>query len=147
MTTTSFQIRSLAFQLLFQLDASPDGSVSELAAAMEHGLDEPKDVRKATELAQAAFEARAASDAATLELAPGWPAHRQPAIDRAILRLGHYELVKGTAPGPAVIDDAVKLAKEFGTEKSPPFVNALLDKIYKAKQAGGPSGGTVGGAV
>ena len=130
--TTSFQIRSLAFQLLFQLDASPDGDVAALTDAMEHGLD-PKDARKAADLAQAAFDARALSDAATLELAPGWPAHRQPAIDRAILRLGHYEILKAVAPGPAVIDDAVKLAKEFGTEKSPPFINALLDKIFKAR--------------
>jgi N utilization substance protein B len=136
---TSFQIRSLAFQLLFQLDASPEGDAVALAEAMEHGLD-PKDVRKASDLAKAAFDARSESDAATVELAPGWPAHRQPAIDRAILRLGHFEIQKGLAPGAAVIDDAVKLAKEFGTEKSPPFVNALLDKIFKAKTGATPAG-------
>jgi N utilization substance protein B len=129
---TSFQLRSLAFQVLFQLDASPDRDPVELASAIEHGLED-NDARRAGMMAKAAYDARSAADAATLELAPGWPAHRQPAIDRAILRLAHFEIMKGEAPGPAVIDDAVTLAKEFGTEKSGPFVNALLDKIYKAK--------------
>ena len=67
-------------------------------------------------------------------LAPAWPAHRQALADRAILRLGHYELTKGREannPPRVVINDMVALAKEYSTEKSPSFVNALLDKILK----------------
>lgn len=142
---TSTQIRQLAFQLVFQLDASTGSQAMELAAGMEHGL-ELRDVKRASELATAAFEARAASDAATAELAPGWPAHRQPAIDRAILRLAHYEITRGEVAGAIVINEAVNLAKEFGTEKSAAFVNALLDKIHKAKN-GEPAGGPIEGAV
>lgn len=132
--SSSNAVRSLAFQLLFQLDASGGGEPLDLAAQMEHALS-PKEVRKAAELASAAFADRAASDAATAELAPGWPANRQPAIDRAILRLAHYEITHEPAAGAIVINEAVNLAKEFGTEKSPGFVNALLDKILKAKLA------------
>lgn len=105
----------------------------DLANGMEHGI-ELRDVKKAVEVARAAFAARAASDKMTGELAPGWPAHRQPAIDRAILRLAHYEIQAADVAGAIVINDAVNLAKEFGTEKSAGFVNALLDKILKSKQ-------------
>lgn len=132
--SSSNAVRSLAFQLLFQLDASGGGDPAELAAQMEHGLA-AREVRRACDLAAAAFADRALADAATTELAPAWPANRQPAIDRAILRLAHHEITKDPAQGAIVINEAVNLAKEFGTEKSPGFVNALLDKILKAKLA------------
>ena len=136
--SSSSSVRSLAFQLLFQLDASGGGDPAELAAQMEHG-QAAREVRKACELASAAYADRQASDAATAELAPGWPAHRQPAIDRAILRLAHHEISKDPGSGAIIINDAVNLAKEFGTEKSPGFVNALLDKILKAKLSPTPA--------
>lgn len=136
--SSSNAVRSLAFQLLFQLDAAAGGDPAELAGQMEHALG-AREVRQACELAAAAYADRAASDAATAELAPGWPANRQPAIDRAILRLAHYEITHEPAKGAIAINEAVNLAKEFGTEKSPGFVNALLDKVLKAKQAAAPT--------
>ena len=57
--------------------------------------------------------------------------HRQPAVDRALLRLAYYEMTSGTTPPKAAVSEAVKLAKEFSTEKSPAFVNAILDKLLK----------------
>jgi N utilization substance protein B len=62
-------------------------------------------------------------------LAPGWPAHRQPAVDRAILRLAHYELKLGKVHPKIIVNEAIELAKEFSTDKSPAFVNGLLDKV------------------
>jgi len=129
---TPRDIRRLAFQALFQLDARP--SVDQ--ADVRTGLDAAEgysdaDRRKAFDLATAAFANRHAADAAMLALAPTWPAHRQAAADRAILRLAHYELtVKSLDPNIA-ISEAVELAKEFSTDKSPAFVNGLLDKIAK----------------
>ncbi|MFN7744611.1 MAG: transcription antitermination protein NusB [Phycisphaerales bacterium] len=136
--------RRLAFQVLFQIDAQSGGGtpdVHQILAQME--LDEgtaDRDRAEVAAIAQGAWQARRNADKDTAALAPGWPAHRQAAVDRAILRLAHYLLNTPTAPcaapAPAVISDAVDLAREFSTEKSPAFVNALLDKVYKATPAG-----------
>lgn len=133
---TPRDIRRLAFQTLFQLDARTAAGSSGDAEDVRAGLAAAEgysdgERRKAFELAQRAFEERGKADAATVALAPTWPAHRQAAVDRAILRLAHYEMaVKGVDPRIA-ISEAVELAKEFSTDKSPAFINGLLDKIAK----------------
>ncbi len=126
------KIRQLAFQVLYQIDLT-DGHDPE--AAME-SIDEAadlseKEIEKAVTLAKAAFEARSISDARMKELAPDWPAHRQAAVDRAILRLAHYEMTATQTPPNVVVNEAVELAKRYSTEKSPSFINALLDKVLK----------------
>jgi transcription termination factor NusB len=64
-------------------------------------------------------------------VSPEWPAYRQAAVDRALLRLAHFEIYSGRASAALAIDSAVELAKEFSTEKSPGFINALLDAAGK----------------
>lgn len=60
----------------------------------------------------------------------GWKLQRLPAVDRAILRLAIWELrERPDVPVAVVIDEAVELAKEYSTEKSPSFVNGVLDAI------------------
>ena len=125
-------IRRLAFQILFQLDARGEADAEALRDHL--GADDEftaNDRAKAFELATNAFRGHDAADKVMLELAPTWPAHRQPAVDRAILRLAHHELTQQKLDAAVVINEAVELAKHFGTEKSPGFVNALLDKIAK----------------
>jgi transcription antitermination protein NusB len=143
---TPRDIRRLALLALYQLDARGDGDLDAIRAALEDApgledsdasFDEPnaafknRDYEKAIEFAQAAFAMRDDADAMLLELAPEWPAHRQAAIDRAILRLGFYELISGHAPPRAAINEAVELARAFSTDKSPSFVNGLLSAIHK----------------
>ena len=62
--------------------------------------------------------------------APAWPINKLNRIDLAILRLAVYELTEGKTPAKVVIDEAVELAKEFGSENSPGFVNGVLGTIY-----------------
>ena len=50
-------------------------------------------------------------------------------VDRNVLRLGSYELVHTDAPAPVVIDEAVELARRFGGDRSPAFVNGVLDAV------------------
>ncbi|MCC6426757.1 MAG: transcription antitermination factor NusB [Phycisphaerales bacterium] len=131
-------IRRLAFQALFQLDARGDGDLEAVKSALDsEGEFAAKDKEKAIELAIAAYQARLIADKAMLELAPTWPAHRQAAVDRAILRLAHYEMTSGRTSPKIAVNEAVELAKRFSTEKSPGFVNALLDKILKKVLAEG----------
>lgn len=66
--------------------------------------------------------------------APLWPIDQIAKVDLAILRLAVFELVFGkTAPYKVVIDEAVELAKEFGSETSPSFVNGVLGTVVKDK--------------
>ena len=63
--------------------------------------------------------------------APTWPIDKLNRIDLAILRLSIYELTNSDTPPKVVIDEAVELAKEFGSESSPSFVNGVLGTIFK----------------
>ncbi|MEX2218860.1 MAG: transcription antitermination factor NusB [Phycisphaerales bacterium] len=133
-------IRRLAFQALFQIDArgGEDPSLAESLGDTE-GLT-PADLRKAADLARAAWGARAAADAEMNALAPTWPAGRQAAVDRSILRLAHFEMASGRAHPKIVVNEAVELAKAFGSDRSPAFVNGLLDKVLKRVLAERPAG-------
>lgn len=66
--------------------------------------------------------------------APAWPVDKLNKIDLAILRLAVYELENTKTPPKVIIDEAVELAKEFGSEASPSFVNGVLGTIYKGKK-------------
>jgi N utilization substance protein B len=152
---TPRDIRTLAFQALFQLDATEgeaepalaEAAATDDAGAIEATLDEElvvtsgerpvtrRDRVKAVETAVAAWRFRRDADAIVRELSPEWPAHRQPAADRAVIRLAVYEMLgdgpgAGTPPKVAV-NEAVELIKRFGGERSPAFVNGVLDKVLK----------------
>ncbi|EOX5888057.1 transcription antitermination factor NusB, partial [Campylobacter coli] len=55
-------------------------------------------------------------------------------IERAILRLGAYELLFTDTPNAIVINEAIELAKELANDNSPKFINGVLDTLVKAKQ-------------
>lgn len=69
------------------------------------------------------------------DAAPQWPLDKLNKIDLAILRLAVYELENEDTPPKVVIDEAVELAKEYGSESSSSFINGVLGTIYK--DAGG----------
>lgn len=63
-----------------------------------------------------------------------WPLDRMPAVDRAVLRLGVFELLYcDDVPDAVVVDEAVELVKELSTDESPGFVNGLLGRIMDIK--------------
>jgi N utilization substance protein B len=64
----------------------------------------------------------------------GWTLERMPAVDRAILRLGTFEVVHGAdVPEAVAISEWVGLATELSTDESPKFVNGLLGRIAEIK--------------
>ncbi len=134
---TPRDIRRMAFSALFQLDAQSEPDPAAVRATLDdvtHGHDAeitPKDRDKAMALATAAFESRDGADRDVLALSPTWPAHRQPAADRAIIRLAWHEMTSGKTAPKVAVNEAIELAKEFSTEKSPAFVNGVLDKVLK----------------
>jgi len=124
--------RELALQALFAADAQQDAS-PDLAreVALGGAAGDAELVRRAVQWATGAWEQRRQADEWVTRLAPQWPTHRQPAVDRAILRLAVWELTHTDSPPKVVIDEAIELAKGFSTEHSPSFVNGVLDAIFK----------------
>jgi len=68
-------------------------------------------------------------DARIRQNSVSWPLERMPAIDRALLRLGTYELVHTDVPVGACISEAVELAKRYSTDDSHKFVNGMLARV------------------
>lgn len=75
--------------------------------------------------------------------AENWRLERMPVIDRSILRLAVYEMLfESSIPKIVIVDEAIELAKKFGSENSGRFVNGLLDGVLKAEaEAGGTEAG------
>lgn len=67
--------------------------------------------------------------------AKNWTVARMSAVDRAILRMATYEIVfsQEKTPIPAIIDEAIELAKKFSTDNSGKFINGLLDQLKKER--------------
>jgi len=135
---TRRQARALALQVLYALD-NDDGDAVDLGAAVatwgeRFELEIDPDARTLAD----ALVGAAASDAARRaqvddQIAAGsrnWRLERMARVDRNILRLAVGELLHtpGT-PVRVVINEAVELAKRFGTAESPAFVNGVLDRI------------------
>ncbi|HEY7010054.1 MAG TPA: transcription antitermination factor NusB [Jatrophihabitantaceae bacterium] len=84
------------------------------------------------ELVEGTREHRAHIDDIVARYAEGWTIERMPGVDRAVLRLGVYELLyRDDVPDAVVIDEAVELAKSLSTDESPRFVNGVLARVLR----------------
>jgi 6,7-dimethyl-8-ribityllumazine synthase len=70
-----------------------------------------------------------------------WSLARLAATDRNVLRLGAYEILFGGTPGPVVINEAIELARRFGGQQSPAFVNGVLDRVWRESKRPEPPAG------
>jgi len=119
-------------QMIFQWDMS-EQEPSRLEARFWKSA---KAADKTRAFANELFEG-AAKDAAELDKligqhAENWRLERLSAIDRAILRLGIYEMRGTETPPKVVLNEAVELAKKFSSEESGAFVNGILDAFHKS---------------
>ncbi|MCC7205460.1 MAG: transcription antitermination factor NusB [Phycisphaeraceae bacterium] len=133
------EIRRLAMQLLYQIDLRGEEDCDSIRQSMGEAPGDELEHQAAFELAVAAWNNRHLADTLCTELAPDWPTHRQPPVDRAIIRLAYHEVLAGHAPARVAINEAVDLAKKFGAENSPAFINGVLDKMIKRSTSGGSS--------
>lgn len=88
-------------------------------------------IQQVNDLAQKVFEEKDTLDQEISASAPQWPIEKLNKIDLAVLRLATYEYLFTDTPAKVVVDEAVELAKEFGGESSPSFVNGVLGDILK----------------
>ena len=129
--------RELVLQSLFQIDLAGAEPKAALAAAKaEHSGGQIEEAAVyAEELLQGVLAKYKEIDAKLAAASIGWPLWRMPATDRNIMRLAAYELLYAPEPlsPPIAINEAVELAKVYGTDDSPRFINGVLGRLTREK--------------
>jgi N utilization substance protein B len=122
--------RKRAVDLLYEADLRGTDAVSTLAERV--ALADPPVNEYTVELVEGVTQWRDDIDQILSDFAEGWTVDRMPGVDRAILRLGVYELLwRGDVPDAVAIDESVELAKSLSTDESPRFINGILGNILK----------------
>ncbi|MDP2871708.1 MAG: transcription antitermination factor NusB [Bacillota bacterium] len=127
--------RELALRALFMVEQGQ----MQIADALEKaraGMRPSADAEFAREILQGTVDHLVAVDAAILSSMQGWTMLQMAATDRAVLRLAAYELLFSTNPVGAIINEAVALAKSYGTPESGRFVNGVLGSIARSPAVG-----------
>ena len=124
--------REVVLQLLYQDDLSPDRSLTPdltFIAGRLHNNDDLVDF--ATQLLNGVRRNRTELDETLDQRTDNWSLKRMAVTDRNVLRLGAFEILYTNTPGAVVINEAVELAKRFGSKQSSQFVNGILDGLLQ----------------
>ena len=126
--------RTRAFQALFEAEFGRVSAETALQRVSGQRLSEPE-LDFAAALVAGVGERRAEIDAIIAEAAPAFPVPQIAVVDRTILRIALYEVLFNNAAVPigAVINDAVELAKTFGSDASRRFVNGVLGTVSRQR--------------
>lgn len=128
--------RIAVMQALFERDARP-GVDAHVALARDRAELGDIDQDFALALLRGVLEHEEPLRSAIEGHAPGWSLERMDPISRAVLFLGAFELLYGNDAPPAVVmNEAIDIAKEFGTSESGKFVNGVLNAIAKGTTEG-----------
>ena len=120
--------RELALQVLFQEDLTRSDS-GEVRVSFWHTRAAPAVREYAEELFKHAVDNETLIEDLIRRFTQHWKLERIAAVDRNVLRLAIAEFLFTETPNVVVIDEAVEIARKFGSEKSPEFVNGVLDAI------------------
>lgn len=126
--------RHLALQMLYQRDLNEDAALTDIREAIEERLDQIEHADFAYELCIHVLEHKKELDEKIVAVAKNWALDRMAPTDRNALRIGAYELLHTDTPPRVVIDEAIEMAKLFGSENSSQFVNGILDKLIPAEK-------------
>ena len=121
--------REIALQALFQEDLNPNNSLENLGTFLAARLQDEPLREFAKQLVLGVKRNQAELDQLLAEKAANWSVPRMAATDRNLLRLGAYEIRFMDTPDRVAIDEAIELAKRYGTANSPQFINGILDKL------------------
>ena len=125
--------RKRAIDVLFEADQRGIDPMEVL----RRRIDDPERVlpQYTAELVEGVTGQRERIDELLSTYAHGWTLDRMPAVDRAVLRLGTWELLFNDAvPDAVAIDEAVELARTLSTDESPGFVNGLLARLMEVSR-------------
>jgi N utilization substance protein B len=127
--------REVALQTLYQRDQNRTFTQADAMAFLERRLPHSELAELGKSLYLGTLSHLPEIDARLAKVADNWSVERMAVVDRNVLRLGIFELYHGpSTPFKVVLDEAIELAKRYGTEESPSFVNGILDRIANEKQ-------------
>ena len=131
--------REVAFQVLYQDDLNPRNNPAVGDQLIVRRLRADDLVDFARGLVAGVRQHREEIDGVLEQIAANWSLKRMAATDRSVLRMAAYENLHSDTPGRVAIDEAVELAKRFGSAQSAQFVNGILDKVMHGKEGDVPS--------
>jgi N utilization substance protein B len=124
--------RELALQMLYQHDLS--GNTPDTIVSTFEDLQKSKPTTRefATRIFKGTVDNLSRIDEMIVQQADNWRLSRMAVVDRNIIRMSIYEFLNETdTPKLVIIDEAIEIAKKFGTQKSSQFINGILDGILK----------------
>ncbi|WP_027417569.1 transcription antitermination factor NusB [Aneurinibacillus terranovensis] len=130
--------REKAVQLLFQIDMTQNSVEDAMAHLIEEdNKPEVRDTSFLLELVEGTVAHQPEIDAVISKYLRGWTMARLANVDRAILRLAAYEMLHmEEIPIGVTLNEAVELAKLFGSDESPKFINGVLSSMAKERDRG-----------
>jgi N utilization substance protein B len=124
--------RELALQMLFQHDLSGNTPETILSTFEDLQKSKPNTREFATKIFRGTVDNMPAIDDMIQQQADNWRLSRMAVVDRNIIRMSVYEFLhESDTPKLVIIDEAIEIAKKFGTQKSSQFINGILDGILK----------------
>jgi len=122
--------REVTLQLLYQRDLNPRAPRDGIEWFVHERLNNPPAETFCLGLFDGAVANAEAVDRNITEAAQNWRLTRMAVVDRNVLRLGAYELLfSPQTPASVVLNEAIELARRYGSLNSPSFVNGVLDRI------------------
>ncbi|KMY67040.1 hypothetical protein AAU61_13935 [Desulfocarbo indianensis] len=129
----------MALQVLYQMEHGNAGA-AEALELFAGNFDAPmRQLEYTRDLVLGIADHAEEIDQALSDISRRWKLMRMARVDRNILRLATYEMLysRGMVPPKVAINEAVELAKRFGGEDSPSFINAVLDNLLASREAAG----------
>jgi len=122
--------RELALQILYAMDMNPSDPRPSASQLMEETKIDFDAADFAEDIVRGVAENRDLIDRKIGEKSKNWALSRMARVDLNILRIATYELlIREDIPKNVTINEAIEVAKKFGTEDSPAFINGILDEI------------------
>jgi len=125
--------RTVALQALYEIDSVQHPPERVLQYLLEENPLSEDAVRFLRWLVYGVLRTRPVLDAYIQKYAPEWPLEQIACVDRNILRLSLYEFTVGQTPIKVAISEAVELAKLFGSDSTPRFVNGVLGSLAQIR--------------
>ena len=139
--TRRSRAREVVLQLLFQHDHNPNVDRSTIERFVHDRLRDPAREPFCLALYDGVLARAPEIDRRLTEAAENWRLSRMAIVDRNVLRLGAYELqFTPETPASVALNEAIELARRFGSADSPAFVNGILDRLHKSAEEPRPSG-------
>ena len=135
-STTRRKTRIIVLQILYEADAVGRDPIQLLERRVEEDSLSSSAEMFAHNLINGVLEKREELDKIITAFAPSWPIGQMAIVDRNLLRMAVYEMrLGGETPPKVAINEAVELAKVFGAESSPRFINGVLGSVMETAKS------------